>query len=78
MGYSKPWPQVIKMLTGGRTSEIDAQPLIDYFKPLSHWLVNENKAERIGWSRSNEDIGKNKTILIRDQGYHISICVKGK
>lgn len=71
MGYSKPWPQVIRMLTGGKTSEIDAQPLIDYFKPLSHWLVNENKAERIGWSRSNEDIGKKKTILIR-----VAICTR--
>lgn len=57
MGYSKPWPQVIKILTGGKTSEIDARPLIEYFKPLTHWLINENKAERIGWSRLNEDIG---------------------
>ncbi|KAL4104663.1 hypothetical protein QTP88_019945 [Uroleucon formosanum] len=56
MGYSKPWPQVIKILTGGKTSEIDARPLIEYFKPLTHWLINENKAERIGWSRLNEDI----------------------
>jgi len=62
MGYSKPWPQVIKTLTGGKTSEIDARPLIEYFKPLTHWLINENKAERIGWSRSNEDIGKTKLI----------------
>lgn len=59
MGYSKPWPQVMKILTGGKTSEIDAQPLIEYFKPLSHWLINENKADRVGWSRSNEDIGNN-------------------
>lgn len=58
VGYSKPWSQVIKILTGGKSSEIDPQPLIEYFKPLSHWLINENKAERIGWSRLNEDIGK--------------------
>lgn len=70
MGCLKSWPQVIKILTGGKTSEIDPQPLIEYFRPLSHWLTNENKAEKIGWSRSNEDIGKNneqhmfKTILI--------------
>uniref|UniRef100_A0A2S2QF02 Angiotensin-converting enzyme n=1 Tax=Sipha flava TaxID=143950 RepID=A0A2S2QF02_9HEMI len=56
MGYSKSWPQVMKILTGGKSSGIDAQPLIEYFKPLSHWLVNENKAERIGWSTLNEDI----------------------
>lgn len=65
MGYSKPWPQVIKILTGGKTSEIDPQPLIEYFKPLLHWLTNENKAEIIGWSRSNEDIGKKFTFLQR-------------
>lgn len=58
MGCSKPWPQVIRYLTGGKTSEIDAQPMIEYFKPLLYWLRNENKDERIGWSRSNEDIGK--------------------
>ncbi|XP_050426302.1 angiotensin-converting enzyme-like [Adelges cooleyi] len=55
-GYSKPWPQVIKMLTGGRTSALDVQPFIEYFKPLTQWLINENKADRVGWSRSNEDI----------------------
>lgn len=60
VGYSKPWSQVIKILTGGKSSEIDPQPLIEYFKPLSHWLINENRAERIGWSRLNEDIGKIK------------------
>lgn len=63
MGYSKPWPKVIRVLTGGKTSDIDAQPLIDYFKPLEHWLINENKAERIGWSRSMDDIGR--TIIIK-------------
>lgn len=60
MGYSKPWPRVINILTGGKSSEIDTQPLIDYFQPLLHWLMNENKADRVGWSRLNEDIGKTK------------------
>lgn len=66
VGYSKSWPQVMRILTGGKSSEIDAQPLIEYFKPLSHWLVNENKAERIGWSTSNEDIGNTITMNLNN------------
>lgn len=75
MGYSKPWPQVIKILTGGKTSEIDPQPLIEYFKPLLHWLTNENKAEIIGWSRSNEDIGKKYKFLQRTIKYNYPVCL---
>ncbi|XP_048222837.1 angiotensin-converting enzyme-like protein Ace3 [Perognathus longimembris pacificus] len=49
LGSSKPWPLVLKKLTG--KSKVSAEPLMTYFKPLLNWLVNENvqKGEVLGW-----------------------------
>ncbi|XP_058122441.1 angiotensin-converting enzyme-like [Anopheles ziemanni] len=49
MGSSKPWPDVLEMLTGQRKMSTDA--LLEYFQPLQDWLVKENKAlgVNVGW-----------------------------
>lgn len=49
MGSSKPWPEVLKSLTG--ESQLEPQAMLDYFKPLYKWLKIENLARGypIGW-----------------------------
>lgn len=48
LGASKPWPEVMEIMTGQR--KMDAGPLMDYFEPLIKWLEKENYFERPGWS----------------------------
>ena len=47
MGASKPWPDVLEVLTGLR--EMDASAIADYFAPLKTWLDEQNKGRKIGW-----------------------------
>nr|XP_011423379.2 uncharacterized protein LOC105325490 isoform X2 [Crassostrea gigas] len=47
VGSSKPWPEVMKELTG--QSKMDAIAILDYFKPLQQWLEEQNKGEEKGW-----------------------------
>ncbi|MBT3221841.1 MAG: M2 family metallopeptidase, partial [Proteobacteria bacterium] len=47
LGASKPWPDALEALTG--TREMDAGPLLDYYKPLSAWLEEQNKGRDCGW-----------------------------
>nr|XP_034299429.1 uncharacterized protein LOC117680950 isoform X2 [Crassostrea gigas] len=47
VGSSKPWPEVMKELTG--QSKMDATAILDYFKPLQQWLEEQNKGEEKGW-----------------------------
>lgn len=56
MGSSKPWPDAMEVLTGER--KMDANGLLEYFKPLHDWLKAENErtGEFIGWETSK--VGK--------------------
>ncbi|XP_040473534.1 angiotensin-converting enzyme [Falco naumanni] len=49
LGFSKPWPEAMKLITGQPNMSADA--LMSYFEPLMTWLVNENKKNRevLGW-----------------------------
>jgi peptidyl-dipeptidase A len=47
MGASRPWPDVLEVLTGQR--EMDASAIADYFAPLKAWLDEQNKGRKIGW-----------------------------
>ena len=47
MGASKPWPDVLEVLTGQR--EMDASAMADYFAPLKTWLDEQNQGRKIGW-----------------------------
>ena len=51
MGSSKPWPQVIHVLTRGKTNRMEAGPLLDYFQPLMDYLTEQNKEKTAGWSK---------------------------
>jgi peptidyl-dipeptidase A len=47
MGASKPWPDVLEVLTGQR--EMDASAIADYFAPLKSWLDEQNQGRKVGW-----------------------------
>jgi len=47
MGQSKPWPDALEALTGGR--QIDASAILEYFAPLQKWLDEQNKGKTVGW-----------------------------
>ena len=49
LGSSKPWPDAMEKITGQRN--MDSAGLLEYFKPLTDWLTEENKKtnEYIGW-----------------------------
>ncbi|XP_011602426.2 angiotensin-converting enzyme [Takifugu rubripes] len=49
LGASKPWPEAMAMITG--QPKMSAEPLMEYFKPLIDWLVEENKKNNdiLGW-----------------------------
>ncbi|KAG5891815.1 hypothetical protein JTB14_027777 [Gonioctena quinquepunctata] len=52
MGSSRPWPDAMEVLTGQR--KMDASGLLEYFKPIHDWLVEENEKNgaHIGWDKS--------------------------
>ncbi len=47
MGQSRPWPDALEALTGSR--QMDATAIIDYFAPLSAWLDDQLKGQKVGW-----------------------------
>lgn len=53
MGYSKPWPEAMKLITG--QPNMSASAMMNYFKPLTEWLVTENRrhGETLGWPEYN-------------------------
>lgn len=41
-GSSLPWWDVLYEMTDGRTNRIDAQAILEYFRPLHDWLRQQN------------------------------------
>jgi peptidyl-dipeptidase A len=51
LGASRPWPDALEVIGAGR--QADAGPMLEYFKPLSDWLAEQNRgrsqANLCGW-----------------------------
>jgi peptidyl-dipeptidase A len=47
MGASKPWPDALEVFTGSR--EMSGDALLEYFRPLSTWLQQQNRGKQCGW-----------------------------
>ncbi|XP_014260341.1 angiotensin-converting enzyme-like [Cimex lectularius] len=56
LGSSKPWPEALELVTG--TKKMDASSVLNYFKPLYDWLVEENKKtdEYVGWQTPEKGV----------------------
>ena len=48
LGLSKPWPEAMRTLTG--QDKADAEPLIEYYRPLLTWLKQQNQGQKSGWT----------------------------
>lgn len=48
-GSSRNWQEVLKDMIG--SDALDAQPLLNYFQPISQWLQEQNRknGEVLGW-----------------------------
>ncbi|XP_018346449.1 PREDICTED: angiotensin-converting enzyme-like [Trachymyrmex septentrionalis] len=56
MGASRPWQDVVRHMTRGRTNRIDAGAMLKYFEPLNAWLKRQNEMQPvIGWITSHDD-----------------------
>ncbi|XP_060242521.1 angiotensin-converting enzyme isoform X2 [Meriones unguiculatus] len=53
LGYSKPWPEAMKLITG--QPNMSASAIMNYFQPLTEWLITENRrhGEILGWPEYN-------------------------
>ncbi|NWW44331.1 ACE enzyme, partial [Pedionomus torquatus] len=49
LGFSKPWPEAMEIITKQRN--MSAEALLSYFEPLMTWLVKENEKNKevLGW-----------------------------
>lgn len=49
LGFSKPWPEAMQLITG--QPNMSAEALMSYFNPLMTWLEKENEknGEVLGW-----------------------------
>lgn len=54
LGSSKPWQDAMENIAGVRY--MDSAGLLEYFKPLTDWLTNENNKtnEYIGWKSTTK------------------------
>jgi len=70
LGSSKPWPDAMEKISGQR--QMDVAGLLEYFKPLTDWLTEENKKtnEYIGWKPS-----KKRTHLIYKIFYEVLLFI---
>lgn len=52
LGASKPWPDAMEVLTG--TRKMEANAIMEYFKPLHDWLIKSNEANglHVGWKKT--------------------------
>lgn len=47
LGASQPWPDALEAFTG--TRELSADALVEYFRPLTAWLQEQNSQRQCGW-----------------------------
>ena len=56
LGASRPWKEVMQVMTGEPKMDTDA--IREYFRPLEMWLKKENKKNGVivGWEHSDEEV----------------------
>lgn len=85
LGASLSASQLIKMFTKGKTSDVTAEPLLNFFRPLEAWLDQQIRNEPvIGWNSNIEDIELFQSMNSSPNRMHMStlyvpliiICLK--
>ncbi|KAM9832332.1 angiotensin-converting enzyme [Neosynchiropus ocellatus] len=71
LGFSKPWPEALTMITG--QPKMSAKPLMLYFQPLIEWLEKENKNnnEVLGWPEYNWTPSGKSTSTVNFLGLNV-------
>jgi peptidyl-dipeptidase A len=54
LGASKPWPEALEKLTGGR--QMDASAITEYFAPLMTYLKAQNQGQSCGWEMPDDPL----------------------
>lgn len=52
LGAQQPWPLALSVLTG--STEMSAEPILAYFKPLMDYLKQQNANEQCGWISTHD------------------------
>jgi hypothetical protein len=68
-GSSVPWWQVLHELTDGRTDRIDPSAILDYFRPLHEWLLQQNLRVEDDWKCDDFLDRENFTVKSYDSKY---------
>ncbi|XP_017788851.1 PREDICTED: angiotensin-converting enzyme-like [Habropoda laboriosa] len=56
IGSSRPWKDVVRQMTRGKTNRMDAGAILRYFEPLNQWLRRQNEMEPVvGWITNRDD-----------------------
>lgn len=72
-GASLSSPEMMRMLTRGRTSRLSAQPLLDYFRPLEVWLEQQIRYEPVvGWNSNIADVALFQFSVSGDTSFKVS------
>ncbi|KAI0233168.1 Angiotensin-converting enzyme [Lamellibrachia satsuma] len=61
LGSSVPWTEAMLKIAG--TREMDAAPLLEFFRPVIKFLEKENEGHRIGWDENCPDAPKWADVL---------------
>jgi len=64
LGASKPWPDALEKLTGGR--KMSSEPILKFFAPLHQWLkeTNEREGNIVGWTSGVETYKLNLVSML--------------
>lgn len=49
--------QLLNLITRGKTNRLSTEALLDFFRPLETWLMQQNRNEIVvGWNSNMEDV----------------------
>jgi peptidyl-dipeptidase A len=51
LGKSGDWRDAVKVATGGLYDNLDANAMLNYFRPLLAWLQQQNHGKMCGWKK---------------------------
>lgn len=62
-GASLPTAQILKILSRGKSSQLSSDAILEFFRPLSAWLEQQNRDEVTGWNTNIDDFALFKPLI---------------